>query len=87
MTGAISTSCMVNKIVGRHLDVDPANLGPGLTFAKLGASDIDMIHVVMAVEDACDAEASDEDAENVKTLGDLHRLAARLAGESLEVAA
>jgi acyl carrier protein len=83
----MSLACMVNRIVARHLDVDPAILGPGLTFAKLGASDITMIHLVMAVEDACDAEASDEDAEQVKTVGDLHRLAGRLAGERVEVAA
>lgn len=72
---------MVHRIVSKHLDVDPADLGPGLTFAKLGAGDIDMIHIVMAIEDACDAEASDEEAEAVQTVGDLVRLAERLAGD------
>lgn len=82
MTGALSTACIVNRIVARHLDVNPADLGPGLTFAKLGASDIDMIHVVMSVEDAFDFEATDEDAEAVKTVGDLVRLAERMLGET-----
>lgn len=83
MTGALSTACIVNRIVAKHLDVDPADLGPGLTFAKLGASDVDMIHIVMAVEDAMDNEATDE---SVKTVGDLVRLAEKLAGD-LAVAA
>ena len=81
MTGALSTACVVNRIVAKHLDVDPADLGPGLTFAKLGASDVDMIHIVMAVEDVMDNEATDEEAESVKTVGDLVRLAEKLAGD------
>jgi len=82
MTGALSTACIVNRIVASHLDLDPAALGPGLPFAKLGATDIDMIHVVMAVEDAFDFEATDEDAEAVKTVVDLVRLAERALGET-----
>lgn len=81
MTGALSTSCIVNRIVARHLDVDPADLGPGLTFAKLGASDVDHITLVMAVEDAFDFEATDEDAESAKTIGDVVRLVERMTGE------
>lgn len=87
MIGRASLTSVINSIIANHLEVDPADLGPGLTFAKLGASDVDMIHIVMAVEDAVDAEASDEDAESVKTVGDLYRLAERLAGEGVEVAA
>ncbi len=84
MTKPLSLACRVNLIIAEHLDVDPADLGPGLTFAKLRASDVDMIHIVMAVEDDVDAEATDEEAENVKTVGDLHRLAERLAaGEAV----
>lgn len=83
MTQHLTLASRVNLIIAEHLDVDPAAMGPGLTFAKLGASDVDMIHIVMAVEDAVDAEATDDEAENVKTVGDLHRLAERLGGEAV----
>lgn len=83
MTGApLTPACRARRIIADHFKVDPAAYGPGLTFAKLGASDVDMIHVVMAVEDALDAEATDDEAEAVKTVGDFVRLAERLAAGS-----
>ncbi|MBI1682342.1 phosphopantetheine-binding protein [Caulobacter hibisci] len=81
MTGALSTACIVNRIVARHLDVDPSDLGPGLIFADAGVCDLSMIEVLMEVEDLIDAEIGDDQAEQVKTVGDLVRLAQRLTGD------
>lgn len=76
-------ACRVKRVIADELGVDSDDLHLSLTFAKLGATDVQMIHVVMSVEDLVDAEATDEDAEKVKTVGDLITLATRLAGEQV----
>ena len=80
-------ACKVRRIIADELAVDSDDLHHTLTFAKLGATDIQMIHVVMSVEDLVDAEATDEDAEAVKRVGDLIALAERLAAGEREMAA
>lgn len=77
-----STAALCRRIVSNALTVDPAVLTHDVTFAKLGAGDVDLIHIVIAVESAAGAEATDDEAERIKTFGDLVRLA-----ESLEVRA
>ena len=74
----VSLACRVRRIIGDELGVDPDTLAHGDPFAKLGATDIQMIHIVMSVEDTVDAEATDDDAEAVKTVGQLIDLAERL---------
>lgn len=81
MTEPLTIAAKVRRIVAEHLDCDPHQLTDTCRFDVLGASDVAMIHVVMAVEDLVDAEATDDDAEQVKTFGDLCRLAERLASE------
>lgn len=76
-----TTSSMVRRIVAKRLKVDPTDLGPGLIFAQAGVCDLTMIEVLMEVEDRLDAEISDDEAEQVKTVGDLERLALRLVGD------
>lgn len=84
MSAAPSLACKVRQIVMRHLDVDDALYGPGLAFATVGAGDLAMMAIVMDVEDLVDAEATDADASAVQTVGDLVRLAERLAaGEAV----
>ncbi len=75
----MSLPCRVKRAIADELGVDSDDLHRDLTFAKLGATDVQMIHVVMSVEDLVDAEATDEEAENVKTVGQLIALAERLA--------
>ncbi|MBO9710526.1 MAG: hypothetical protein J7521_20185 [Caulobacter sp.] len=53
-----STAAMVRRIVANRLKVDPADVGPGLTFAQVGVCDLTMIEVLMEVEDHLDAEIS-----------------------------
>jgi len=76
-----STTSMVHRIVAKRLKVDPSDLGPGLIFADVGVCDLSMIEVLMEVEDLIDAEIGDDEAEQIKTVGDLVRLAQRLAGD------
>ncbi|GEM_PF-4453590 len=66
-----STASMVRRVVAKRLKVDPTDLGPGLIFALAGVCDLTMIEVLMEVEDRLDAEISDDEAEQVKTVGDL----------------
>lgn len=76
-----STASTVHRIVAKRLKVDPSDLGPGLIFADAGVCDLSMIEVLMEVEDHLDAEIGDDEAEQIKTVGDLVRLAQRLAGD------
>lgn len=40
--------------------------------ADLGADSLDMVELVMAAEEEFDIEISDEDAEKLKTVGDIY---------------
>lgn len=69
----------VRRIIADELGADIDDLPDHLTFNTLGATDVQMIHVVMSVEDLVEAEATDDEAEKVKTVGDLIKLAEQLS--------
>ena len=59
----------VKTILLDILDVDDKDLGPATHIRKdLGASSVDMVEILAALEGDFDIEIPDEDAENLLTL-------------------
>jgi acyl carrier protein len=56
------------------LGVADADLtGDANILEDLGADSLDVVELVMAIEEAFEIEIADEEAENLKTLGDVER--------------
>ncbi|AQQ53753.1 acyl carrier protein [Planococcus lenghuensis] len=61
----------VTKVIVDRLGVDESEVKPEASFRDdLGADSLDVVELVMEFEDEFDMEISDEDAENIKTVGD-----------------
>lgn len=61
----------VKDIIVDQLDVDADKVTMEASFKEdLEADSLDVVELVMEFEDAFDMEISDEDAENIKTVGD-----------------
>jgi acyl carrier protein len=55
-----------------QLGVDPGEMTPDANILEdLGADSLDVVEMVMAIEEAFDIEVSDEDAEAMRTVGDV----------------
>ncbi|MDD5556278.1 MAG: acyl carrier protein [bacterium] len=61
----------VKDIVVEQLGVNPDEVTDEASFIDdLGADSLDTVELVMALEEEFDAEIPDEEAENLKTVGD-----------------
>ncbi|MBD1380014.1 acyl carrier protein [Metabacillus arenae] len=61
----------VTKIIVDRLGVDAEEVKLESSFKDdLGADSLDVVELVMELEDEFDMEISDEDAENISTVGD-----------------
>jgi acyl carrier protein len=61
----------VKKIVVEHLGVEPDKVTEQASFIEdLGADSLDIVELVMAMEEEFEVEIPDEEAENIKTVGD-----------------
>ncbi|MRX70562.1 acyl carrier protein [Bacillus lacus] len=61
----------VTKIIVDRLGVDEAQVKLESSFKDdLGADSLDVVELVMELEDEFDMEISDEEAENISTVGD-----------------
>jgi acyl carrier protein len=66
------TLSRVKSIIVDRLGVDEAKVVPTATFKDdLGADSLDVVELIMELEDEFDTEISDEDAEKIKTVGDV----------------
>ena len=61
----------VKEVVIEQLDCDPAEVKEDSKFIEdLGADSLDVVELVMALEEKCDIEIPDEDAEKILTVKD-----------------
>ena len=59
----------VAQLIANRFSVDASTVTEGMTFQQdLGADSLDVVELVMELED--EFEISDEDAENITTIGD-----------------
>jgi acyl carrier protein len=61
----------VKSIVADQLGVGEDEIKPDSSFIEdLGADSLDIVELVMAMEEEFEVEIPDEEAENIKTVGD-----------------
>ena len=72
----------VQKIVVEHLGVDEGKVSEGASFIDdLGADSLDTVELVMAFEEEFGIDIPDEDAEQMRTVGDAIKYLNENAGE------
>lgn len=80
-TGLDSLPAQVRGIVGTVLGISPDRArGDAALVSDLGATSLDFVELVMALEDAFDVEISDSEAEGLVTVDDLVAFVARRRG-------
>ncbi|ADL69002.1 acyl carrier protein [Thermoanaerobacterium saccharolyticum] len=62
----------IRDIIVEQLGVDPEEVTMESSFIDdLGADSLDIVELIMALEEEFDVEIPDEDAEKIKTVGDV----------------
>ncbi|AAM24693.1 Acyl carrier protein [Caldanaerobacter subterraneus subsp. tengcongensis MB4] len=62
----------VRNIIAEQLGIDPEEITMESSFIDdLGADSLDIVELIMALEEEFDIEIPDEDAEKIKTVGDV----------------
>lgn len=62
----------IKGIIAEQLNVEAASVTPDASFVDdLGADSLDIVELVMAMEEEFNLEIPDEDAEKIKSVGDV----------------
>ena len=65
----------VKAIVARELNVDADTLTMETNFVEdLGADSLDAVEIIMAVEDEFEIEVGDDDAQGIRSIGDIVKI-------------
>ena len=68
----------VRGLMAEQLGVEPGEMRPDANILEdLGADSLDVVEMVMAIEEAFDIEIADEDAEAMRTVGDVEAYVAK----------
>ena len=71
MSTATDTESKIKSIIADQLGVGEEEIKPESSFIEdLGADSLDIVELVMAMEEEFEVEIPDEEAENIKTVGD-----------------
>ena len=60
----------VIEIIGEQLGITASELDEDTVLADLGADSLDLFQIISALEEEFDIEFDNEEAENLKTVGD-----------------
>lgn len=63
----------IKGLISEQLGVDEADIAKETSFEELDADSLDIVELVMALEEEFNLEISDEEVENIKTVGDVVR--------------
>jgi acyl carrier protein len=63
----------IKALIVEQLGVDEGDVKKETTFEDLDADSLDIVELVMALEEEFNLEISDEEVENIKTVGDVVR--------------
>jgi acyl carrier protein len=69
----VSAESKVKQIIVDQLEVGIEKLNLDTTFEDIDADSLDIVELVMALEEEFDLEISDQEIENIKTVGDVVR--------------
>lgn len=69
----MSAENKVKGIIADQLEVGIDKLTLDTTFEDIDADSLDIVELVMALEEEFDLEISDQEIENIKTVGDVVR--------------
>jgi len=73
----------VRAVIARELDVPESEALDSASLTEdLGADSLDLVELMMALEEAFDAQISDEQARTIRTVGDAVRFVRELAAAS-----
>lgn len=75
-----SIAGQVRRIIAKYAKRSAADISVADTLHELGLGDLEAIEISLDIEDAVDAEGSDDEWEACKTVGDFIAVAERLAG-------
>jgi len=67
----VSVENKVKEIISDQLEVALDKLTAETTFEDIDADSLDVVELVMALEEEFDLEISDQEIENVKSVGDV----------------
>lgn len=70
---SVSIEDKVKTIISNQLEVDLNRISLETTFEDIDADSLDIVELVMALEEEFDLEISDQEIENIKTIGDVVR--------------